>query len=72
MIHGQKLLEVARNANSCSKRQELLKRCLAQSGQAYSAVTSFRYFFNTKSRVVSFSTILLHAKAVASARRARS
>ena len=39
---GKKLLEVARTANSCSKRQKLLKSCRAQSGQAYSAVTSFR------------------------------
>ena len=38
----KKLLEDARTANSRSKRQKLLKKCRAQSGQAYSAVTSFR------------------------------
>ena len=39
---NKKLLEVARTANGCSKHQKLHKSCRAQSGQAYSAVASFR------------------------------
>ena len=31
----QKLLEVARTAKSCSKRQKLLKSCRVQSGQTH-------------------------------------
>ena len=35
LLRTQNLLEVARTAKNCSKRQKLLKSCRAQSGKAY-------------------------------------